>query len=143
MTPEQIALVEQSFAKILPIKDRAVGLMYERLFELDPSLRALFKGDMARQRSMLAIAIAMIVHGLKNPDVVIPALQEMGRRHAGYGVEPEHYAMVGKALLWALEQGLGESFTPATRAAWVEAYGLIASTMIEAAASGRMVSRAA
>jgi hemoglobin-like flavoprotein len=117
MTPEQIALVEESFAKILPIKDRAAGLVYDRLFELDPSLRALFKGDIARRRSRLSIAIAMIVHGLKRQDAVIPVLQEMGRRHAGYGVEPEHHATVGEVLLWALEQALGESFTPETKAA--------------------------
>jgi hemoglobin-like flavoprotein len=143
MTPEQIALVEQSFAKILPIKDRAAGLVYDRLFEIDPSLRALFKGDMARQRSMLAVAIAMIVRGLRTPVTIVPALQEMGRRHAGYGVRPEHYATVGEALLWALERALGEGFTPETRTAWAEAYDLVASTMIEAAASGRTIARAA
>jgi hemoglobin-like flavoprotein len=142
MTPEQIALVENSFAKVLPIKDRAVALVYDHLFELDPSLRPLFKGDMARQRSRLAVAIAMIVHGLRKQDAVIPLLQEMGRRHVGYGVRPEHYATVGEALLWALEQGLGHDFTPEVKAAWAEAYKLIASTMIEAA-SGRNLGRAA
>jgi hemoglobin-like flavoprotein len=143
MTPEQITLVERSFEKILPIGDRAAGLVYDRLFELDPSLRALFKGDMARQRSMLAVAIAMIVRGISTPATIIPALGEMGRRHAGYGVRPEHYATVGEALLWALEQALGESFTPETKAAWAGAYDLIASTMIEAAASGQTLGRAA
>jgi hemoglobin-like flavoprotein len=143
MTPEQIALVQTSFAQILPIKERAVQLVYDRLFELDPSLRALFKDDMARQRSMLAIAIATLVQGLSTPDTIIPAVREMGRRHVGYGVRPEHYATVGEALLWALGQGLGEDFTPDTRAAWAEAYRLIASTMIEAGESGRTLDRAA
>jgi hemoglobin-like flavoprotein len=142
MTPEQIALVENSFAKVLPIKDRAVALVYDHLFELDPSLRPLFKGDMARQRSRLAVAIATIVHGLKKQDAIIPVLREMGRRHAGYGVEPKHYATVGEALLWALEQALGDDFTPKTKEAWAKAYDLIASTMIEAA-NGRTLGRAA
>jgi hemoglobin-like flavoprotein len=142
MTPEQIALVENSFAKVLPIKDRAVALVYDHLFELDPSLRPLFNGDMARQRSMLAIAIATLVQGLSTPDTIIPAVREMGRRHVAYGVRPEHYATVGEALLWALGQALGDDFTPETKEAWAKAYDLIASTMIEAA-SGRTLGCAA
>lgn len=133
MTPEQIELVQTSFARIAPRKDEVAGRVYERLFTLDPSLRALFRGDMARQRSRLALAIVMVVHGLKNQDAIVPVLEELGRRHVDYGVEPEHYATVGEAVLWALEQALGDDFTAEVKEAWATAYGLIARTMIEAA----------
>jgi hemoglobin-like flavoprotein len=133
MTPEQVELVQASFAKIAPRKDEVAGLVYERLFTLDPSLRSLFRGDMMRQRSRLALAIVMVVHGLKNQDAIVPVLEELGRRHVDYGVKPEHYATVGEAVLWALEQALGDDFSPEVREAWAEAYGLIARTMIDAA----------
>ena len=139
MTPEQIRLVQESFANLVPVKDEVTGMMYARLFELDPSLRALFRGDMARQRSRLAVAIAMVVHGLKNPVAMAPVLEELGRRHIGYGVRPEHYDTVGQALLFALERALGDAFTPEVEQAWAEAYQLIASTMIEAQQSGALI----
>lgn len=134
MTPEQIRLVQESFARIVPIRDRVTGLIYERLFELDPGLRAMFRGDMARQRSRFALALAMMVHGLKNQGAIIPVLQELGRRHAGYGVRPGHYATLREALFWALERTFGDDFTPELREAWTRAYDLATSTMLEAAA---------
>lgn len=139
MTPEQIRLVQESFAQLVPIKDEVAGMMYERLFELDPSLRALFRGDMARQRSRLAVAIAMVVHGLKNSAAMVPVLEELGRRHVGYGVRPEHYDTVGEALLFALGRALGDGFTPEVEQAWAEAYQLIASTMIKAQQCGALI----
>lgn len=134
LTPEQIKLVQESFAKVVPDMDRITARVYERLFALDPSLRPLFKGDMARQRSRLGIALAMVVHGLKNQAGIVPVLHELGRRHTGYGVQPEHYATVGEAVLGALEETLGKDFTPAVRQAWADAYDLIATTMINGAA---------
>jgi hemoglobin-like flavoprotein len=109
--------------------------------ELDPNLRPLFKGDLARQRSRLALAIATIVHGLKNPKTIELVLHELGRRHASSCVRPEHYATMGEALLWALEEALGDEFT-ATREAWANAYRLVASVMLEGAGHG-IVGRAA
>lgn len=139
MTPEQVRLVQESFAQIVPVKDEVTRLLYERLFELDPSLRALFRGDMDRQRSRLAVALAMVVHGLKSSAAIVPVLEELGRRHVGYGVRIEHYATVGEAILWALGQVLGDRFTPEVRAAWMDAYDLIASTMIKAQQSSAFV----
>jgi len=95
MTPEQIELIHASFARIAPRKDEVAGLVYERLFTLDPGLRRLFRGDMTRQRSRLALAITMVVHGLKNQGAIAPVLEELGRRHVDYGVKPEHSSWTG------------------------------------------------
>jgi hemoglobin-like flavoprotein len=134
MTPEQIALVRASFARVLPIADAAAALFYGRLFALDPSLRPLFRGDLAAQGRALMGTLRVAVHGLDRLDQLVPAVQTLGRRHAAYGVKDEHYATVARALLWTLEQGLGAAFTPATRAAWAAAYALLATVMQEAAA---------
>src|SRR5215213_4933586 len=129
MTPEQIALVQISFAQVLPIADTAAALFYSRLFELDPSLKPLFKGDMAEQGRKLMTMIRVVVNGLNRLDELVPAVQELGRRHARYGVRDEHYDTVGAALLWTLSQGLGARFTSETEAAWATAYTLLAETM--------------
>ena len=133
MTPEQILLVRSSFAKVEALGDRAAGLFYDRLFVLDPSLRRLFRGDPAAQRAKLMAALRTVVGALDRLDQILPVVRDLGRRHAQYGVEPEHYATVGAALIWTLEQCLGPDFTVATRRAWVAAYGLLAWTMIAAA----------
>ena len=125
MKIDQIALVEQSFDQVKPIAPRAAVMFYERLFELDPSLRPLFRGDLARQGQMLMAMIAGAVNGLRNIPQLTPVLRQLGARHVAYGVEDAHYATVGKALLWTLEQGLGDAFTIA--------YGLLAGTMQEGA----------
>lgn len=134
MTANEIRLVQSSFQKILPVSETAADLFYRRLFELDPSLRALFKGDMKDQGHKLMQMIASAVQGLDKPDTLIPVVQSLGKRHAGYGVEARHYDMVGAALLWTLEQGLGKDFTPEIKAAWTETYKLLAGTMQAAAA---------
>lgn len=131
MTPNQISLVQKSF-DIVPT-EIAADLFYARLFELDPSLRPLFKGDMKAQGRKLMDMIAVAVRGLSNLDRIVPAVQDLGVRHAGYGVTPDHYETVGSALLWTLEKGLGEQFTDEVREAWTNAYVLLSSTMIDAA----------
>lgn len=133
MTPEQITLIQTSFAQVLPIADTAAALFYGRLFELDPSLKPLFKGDMHEQGRKLMTMIRVVVNGLKRLDQLVPAIQELGRRHAGYGVRADHYTTVGAALLWTLGQGLGDQFTPEVEAAWVAAYTVLAETMQAAA----------
>ncbi|HET7090540.1 MAG TPA: globin family protein [Anaerolineae bacterium] len=142
MNDTQKLLVRASFEKVLPIANAAAALFYRRLFELDPSLKPLFKGDMREQGRKLMSAIQLVVAGLDRLDKIVPAVQHLGRRHAGYGVKPEHYRTVGAALLWTLEQGLGEAFTPETKDAWIAAYTLLSDTMI-AAAEDEVVSIAA
>ncbi|MCX6954744.1 MAG: globin family protein [Verrucomicrobia bacterium] len=137
MTPSDITLVKDSFRKIVPIADQAASLFYARLFELDPSLRALFRGDMHEQGRKLMAMIATAVGALERLDTIVPAVRQLGARHAGYGVTEDHYATVGAALLWTLEKGLGADFTPAVKAAWTATYTLLANTMIDAARSAQ------
>ena len=134
MTPEQIVLVQESFfQKVVPIKDIAAGMFYDRLFTLDPSLRSLFKGDMKEQGRKLMAMIATAVGGLTQLESIVPAVKALGQRHGEYGVQPSHYGTVAEALMWTLEQGLGEAFTDDVREAWVATYGILSSSMIVAA----------
>src|SRR5271170_8140857 len=135
MTPEQKTLVQDSFKKVLPIRDTAAELFYARLFEIDPSLKTLFKGDMKEQGRKLMTMIATAVGGLDDLGAIVPAVQALGVRHKQYGVTDKHYDTVAAALLWTLEKGLGEAFTPAVKDAWVAVYGVLAGTMKQAAAS--------
>ena len=135
MTPEQIALVRASFAHVAPIADTAAALFYARLFRIDPSLRRLFRGDMATQGQLLMQMLTVAVRLLDMPGQLVPALQRLGARHAGYGVEPAHYASVGRALLDTRAMALGKQFDAATREAWTALYTLASRTMIEAAAA--------
>jgi len=133
MTPEHIALVQRTFADVLPMADAAAALFYERLFTLDPTLRSLFHSDMHEQGRKLMTVLQLAVAGLSRLEELGPIVQALGRRHHGYGVRDTHYATVGAALLWTLQEGLGERFTPAVQAAWTSAYSLLADTMRAAA----------
>ena len=135
MTPEQIELVKSSWEQVKPISEQAAELFYGRLFDLDENLEPLFKGDMKEQGRKLMTMITMAVNGLTSLETIVPAVQELGRRHVDYGVKAEDYDVVGEALLWTLGQGLGDAFTDETKAAWTETYGLLAATMKEAAYS--------
>jgi nitric oxide dioxygenase len=133
MTPQDIELVQQSWKSVVPIKEQAASLFYGRLFELDPNLRPLFKGDMTEQGAKLTTMLNAVITGLTRIETIVPAAQALAQRHVAYGVKPEHYATVGAALLWTLQQGLGPAFTPETEAAWTRTYGVLSSTMIAAA----------
>ncbi len=134
LTLTQVELVQSSFAIIAPIADDAAALFYRRLFEIDPSLEPMFKGEMAEQRRKLMQMLTAAVKGLPRLDRLVPVVEDLGRRHAGYGVADEHYDTVGAALLWTLEKGLGTAFTPEVKEAWVTVYVLLATTMKNAAA---------
>ena len=134
---EQVAIVQSTWLKVLPISDAAAQLFYGRLFEMNPSLKRMFRGDMREQGKKLMHMINAAVNGLSRLERIIPAIQDLGRRHAGYGVKDEHYAAVGAALLWTLGKGLGPDFTPAVKDAWAAVYGVLAKTMQEAAATAQ------
>ncbi len=135
MDAMQIRLVQDSFKSVAPIADEAAALFYGRLFELDPQLRKLFKTDMPEQGRKLMTMIGMAVRGLDNMAMLGPVVENLGRRHVGYGVMPAHFDTVGAALLWTLKQGLGPAFTPEVESAWAQTYALLANTMKEAAAA--------
>jgi hemoglobin-like flavoprotein len=130
ITPAQVELVQSSFQHVLPIADVAGLLFYERIFTMAPEARALFGDDIALQASRTMAAVKTAVNGLDNLDQIAPFLVRLGARHVRYGVQPEHFDLVGGALLWTLEQGLGDAFTPEVHDAWSAAFGLIARAML-------------
>ena len=133
MTSNEIALVQETWKKVLPIADTAAELFYNKLFALDASIKPMFKGDMKEQGRKLMTMIGTAVAGLNRLDQIVPAVQDLGRRHAGYGVNDGHYDTVASALLWTLEQGLGDAFSPDVKQAWVTVYTTLAGTMKDAA----------
>ena len=129
MTPNQIELVQQSCIKVVPISDKAAALFYGRLFEIAPDVMLLFHGDMTEQGRKLMTTLTVVVNGLGKLDSILPAASALAKRHVGYGVKASHYAPVGAALLWALEQGLGPAWTPELANAWTAAYTTLSGFM--------------
>lgn len=138
MTPDQIHLLRRSFAKVEPHAEIAALAFYRRLFELAPQVRPLFKNDIESQAAKLMEMIALAVSLTDRPESMGGDLRDLGARHLDYGTEDAHYAVVGAALLDMLAEVLGEDFTPATRAAWTEFFGLISTKMLEGAAAARI-----
>ena len=138
MTPERIRTVQSTWVKVLPIKHLAAQLFYIRLFEIDPSLRALFQSDQRQQGEKLMLVIDAAVNGLSRLERITAAIQELGKRHVDYGVKDHDYDAVGAALLWTLDTTLGAEFTPEARDAWTAVYEALAATMREAAATSRV-----
>ena len=136
MTQGQIAVVQQSFAKVAPIADRAAVMFYERLFEVAPQIKVMFSADMTEQRQKLMATLGVVVNGLSNLESVLPAVSALAKRHVAYGAKPEHYPAVGSALLWTLEKGLGDTWTKEVADAWAAAYGALSSYMIAQAYGG-------
>ena len=134
MTPHQIVLVQDTWQKVIPIKDKAAQLFYGKLFELDASLKPLFKGDMGAQGKKLMVMIDTVVTKLQSLSDIVPAVRALGRRHVDYGVKDHHYDTVGAALLWTLGVGLGDAFTADAKEAWTQAYVTLAGAMKTAAA---------
>jgi len=132
MNVEQITLVKESWQKVEPIAPTAATLFYDRLFSVAPGVRPLFSEDMTEQKRKLMEMLGTVVEGLDTLEEIVPAVQDLGRRHAAYGASPAHYDVVGDCLLWTLAQGLGDEFTPDVRDAWTAAYEIVATTMIDA-----------
>ena len=133
MNSAQVKLVQESFSKVVPISEAAAVIFYDRLFEVAPSVRALFPDDMSGQRKKLMMMLAAVVNGLGNLESILPAASALAKRHVDYGAKPEHYPVVGGALLWTLEKGLGEAWTPEVAAAWTAAWGTLSGYMISEA----------
>ena len=130
MTQDQVQLVQQSFSKVAPIADQAAVLFYDRLFETAPQVKAMFPADLTEQRKKLMATLAVVVNGLGDLTSILPAASALAKRHVTYGARAEHYPVVGAALLWTLEKGLGEGWTPAIADAWTAAYGTLSGFMI-------------
>lgn len=132
MNAEQIALVRKTFEKVEPIAQETGDLFYNRLFEIDPGIRPLFKGDIKKQALMLMTVIGLAVRGLDRPESIADSIRSLGARHYSYGVTPPDYNTFGAALIWALEQSMGDDFTPEVKAAWVEAFAVLSQAMKDA-----------
>jgi hemoglobin-like flavoprotein len=133
MNPSTIDNVQRTFSIIAPIADHAAALFYSKLFELDPSLKSMFSADMNDQGKKLMKILGVAVSSLKNLEAIVPAVQDLGRRHVKYGVRPQHYNTVAEAILWMLAQTLGATFTPEIKQSWTEVYTVLADVMIAAA----------
>jgi hemoglobin-like flavoprotein len=133
MTPDQVKLVQQSFSQVAPIADQAATIFYDRLFEIAPQVKAMFPADMTEQNKKLMATLAIVVNGLSDLPSILPAASALAKRHVAYGAKPEHYPVVGSALLWTLEKGLGLGWTSDVAAAWTTAYGTLSGFMISEA----------
>jgi hemoglobin-like flavoprotein len=133
MTPQQIDLVQSSFQKVAPNADAVAHIFYDRLFTIAPEVRPMFPDDMTEQRAKLMRMLGTAVTNLHRVEAIVPVVQDLGRRHVAYGVNDAHYDTVAAALIWTLEQGLGEDFTPDLKDAWVTAYTTLAGVMKDAA----------
>ena len=129
MTPEEILLVQATFDVLLPISTAVAERFYQHLFDVAPAVRSRFPGDMRGQYDMLMAVINAAVHGLWEPDALVPILHQLGQRHVGYGTHPTDYDLVGEVLLHTLRHYLGTQFTVEVEAAWTTAYTFIATTM--------------
>jgi len=132
-TEKDLSLVIKTFDQVVPIAGLAADLFYDRLFEIAPGLRSMFPQDMRDQKRKLFVMLATAVQGLNDLDRLVPQVKALGARHAGYGVRSEHYAIVGQALIWTLERGLGKAFTPQVEWAWSRVYSLLATVMQQGA----------
>ncbi|MDH4394234.1 MAG: globin family protein [Limnobacter sp.] len=133
MNEQEIKLIKGSWAKVVPIREQAAELFYGKLFELDANVKPLFKGDMKEQGRKLMMMLNTVVTSLEKLDTLVPAVQDLGKRHIQYQVKAEHYDTVGTALLWTLGAGLGDAFTEEVKAAWTKAYVTLATVMKQAA----------
>jgi hemoglobin-like flavoprotein len=133
MTPDQVKLVQQSFSKVVPIAEQTAVIFYDRLFEIAPQVKSMFPADMTAQRGKLVATLAAVVNGIGNLDSILPAASALAKRHVSYGAKAEHYPVVGAALLWTLEKGLGAGWTSEVADAWTAAYGTLSGFMISEA----------
>jgi hemoglobin-like flavoprotein len=136
MNSDQVALIQYSFGKIMPIAEQAAVMFYGRLFEIAPEVKELFRGDVNEQGRKLMATLAVLVNGLADLATILPAASGLAKKHVAYGVRAEHYAPTGIALLWTLERGLGAEWTCDLAAAWMNAYTTLSEYMIEEAYGG-------
>jgi nitric oxide dioxygenase len=133
MTPDQVNIVQQSFAKVAPIADQAAVLFYDRLFEIAPAVKSMFPAEMSEQRRKLMATLTIVVNGLSSLETILPAVSSLATRHVAYGARAEHYPVVGEALLWTLERGLGDDWTADVAEAWTAAYATLSGFMVSQA----------
>ena len=131
-----VETLEESFDLVAPQGDELMRRFYDRLFEAAPSVKPLFANvDMQRQREALLNMLVVVRESLRDLEDIVPDLEDLGERHAGYGARPEHYPYVGAALIGAMSDIAGESWKPEYTSAWEEAYEVVQGVMLSGAAS--------
>ncbi|ESP91075.1 MULTISPECIES: globin family protein [Pseudoalteromonas] len=129
ISQRQKQLVQASFVKVEPISEQAADIFYTTLFEYDPSLKSLFKNSMKSQGQKLMATLKVAVNSLDDLDALVPVLQKLAERHVNYGVKPEHFTLVGNALLYTLKKGLGSDWNSELRQAWIDVFKVVATVM--------------
>ena len=136
MRPDQIACIREAFDRLWPVNRRFADLFYARLFELDPTARTLFRGDLEGLKTKLLSMLATIVGAADRPEIFDSVVEDLGRRHALFGVTPAQYSAVGEALIWSLGEALGPALTRSRRDAWSDFYKVVQLSMLRGAARG-------
>lgn len=136
MRPDQIACIREAFDRLWPVNRRFADLFYARLFELDPTARTLFRGDLEGLKTKLLSMLATIVGAADRPEIFDSVVEDLGRRHALFGVTPAQYSAVGEALIWSLGEALGPALTRSRREAWSDFYKVVQLSMLRGAAHG-------
>ena len=134
MRPDQIACIREAFDRLWPVNRRFADLFYARLFELDPTARTLFRGDLEGLKTKLLSMLATIVGAADRPEIFDSVVEDLGRRHALFGVTPAQYSAVGEALIWSLGEALGPALTRSRREAWSDFYKVVQLSMLRGAA---------
>ncbi len=138
MSPETVKMVQESFQKVAPIADKAADIFYDRLFEVAPQVRPMFPAEMSNQKEKLMKTLGVAIQNLHQVETVLPTIKELAVKHIDYGVKDEHYDIVGGALLYTLEKGLGDAWTSELKDAWAEVYNTVATVMKDAAAEAQI-----
>jgi len=129
LTARDIEIVRSDWEKVERAGEAAATLLYDRLFSLDRRIRLLFPLDLEEQKLKVIRMLGAAIHGLSNPDVLLPILRLLGRKHVAFGVREEHYAMLADALIWTLRQALAGAFDEEHEAAWTRVYTVLATHM--------------
>lgn len=141
LTPDQIDAIRNSFSAVRPHADAMADEFYDELFRLDPNTRLMFRSDLADQKKKLMATLSVVVNSIDRLHDIIGIVKSLGMRHAGYGVEPSHFASVGLALIHAIDNTLTEHtlerIDEQGREAWFEAFQVLASVMQEGMAEAR------
>jgi len=130
LTIAQINLIRDSFDRMQPHVEFASMLFYDRLFEIAPELRGLFRADMAGQGMRFMSTMSVILQNLDDPEALGPYLERLAIGHGAYGVKPKHFRPMGQALIQTMRETLGSGFPEDAAAAWGAAYDHIARQMI-------------
>ena len=134
MTSHQIVLIKGSWQAAATLGDAVGELFYGRLFEIAPEVKPMFSQITIKEQSKKLLSmLSYVIHKLDSLQDILDEVAKLAQRHAHYGVRPEHYIVVGEALLWTLEKDLAEKWNDELKEAWTLCYMTLSGAMIQAA----------